>query len=197
MVTRHPGNHGGIGVALLSALFLLLQLPPSAQSAEQGYVEGLSTYPLREEPQFSAEPAMRLPVGQKLTILEEQQGWVKVRVGDRNGWMPTSVVGKEAPANLRLGPLQERMRELETGIGRLEDENRELKAENDELGKRVSSQAEDLEDVRRATSRARNMEKLKHIALGGGLVIFGWITGYALASAVHKPGGAKKKYIID
>jgi hypothetical protein len=152
---------------------------------------------LREEPQFSAEPAMRLPVGQELTILEEQQGWVKVRVGDREGWMPVSVVGNEAPANLRLGPLQERMRELETGIGRLENENRELKAENSELGEKVSSQAEDLESVRRATSRSRNMEKLKYIALGGGLVIFGWITGYALASAVHRPGGSKKKYIID
>jgi hypothetical protein len=163
-------------MALVYALLLLL--PVAAAAAEQGYVEGLSTYPLREEPQFSAEPAMRLPVGQELT-------------------MPVSVVGNEAPANLRHGPLQERMRELETGIGRLENENRELKAENSELGEKVSSQAEDLESVRRATSRSRNMEKLKYIALGGGLVIFGWITGYALASAVHRPGGSKKKYIID
>jgi hypothetical protein len=110
--------------------------------------------------------------------------------------MPTSVVGKEAPANLRLGPLQDRMREMTTGLGRLEGENKNLKKENAELAERVSSQAGDLEKVRQATSSTRNAQKLRLIALGGGLVIFGWITGYALASAVHRPG-SKKKYIID
>lgn len=177
-------------------LLLPLALAATAPAAEQGFVEGLSTYPLREEPQFSAEPAMRLPVGQELTILEEQQGWVRVRVGDRAGWMPTSVVGKEAPANLRLGPLQDRMREMESGIAKLERENRDLKEENAGLAESVSTQADDLEKVRRATSSTRNAQKLRLIALGGGLVIFGWITGYALAAAVHRPG-SKKKYIID
>ena len=198
MTTEMLKNRLRPALFLPASLFLVL-LPlfaPLLPAAEQGYVEGLSTYPLRDEPQFSAEPTMRLPVGQQLTILEEQQGWVRVRIGDRAGWMPTSVVGNEAPANLRLGPLQDRMRQMESGMANLEAENKQLKDENTDLANRVTSQAEDLEDVRRATSKTRNAQKLRLIALGGGLVIFGWITGYALAAAVHRPG-SKKKYIID
>jgi uncharacterized protein YgiM (DUF1202 family) len=179
-------------------LFVIL-LPlcvPAVPAAEQGYVDGLSTYPLRDEPQFSAEPTERLPVGQELTILETSEGWVKVRIGNRTGWMSSSVVGKEAPANIRLGPLQNRLRETESSMGKIEGENLKLLEENAELTSRVTSQAEDLEKVLQATSASRNAQKLRLIALGGGLVIFGWLAGYALAATVHRRKSAKK-YIID
>lgn len=181
-----------------SALFLAVFLGSLAAlpAAEKGFVSGLASYPLRDTPQFSAPAAARLPVGTALTILERKEGWVSVKAGEKSGWMPNSVIGTKAPPVIQLAPLQERAREAEARLGKLSRENDDFRERNESLAERAASLEAELEETRELTSGARNSRRLQGMALGGGLVLFGWITGYALAS---RSGQAKSKgkLIID
>ena len=181
-------------VTIVSAILLGFLATPLA--AETGFVAGLASYPLRDSPQFSAPAAARLPVGTGLTVLERKDGWVSVRAGKKSGWMPDSVVGGEAPAVVQLEPLQERTRAAEARVGKLSRENDGFRERNESLEERVASLVEDLDEARELASGARSSRRLQGMALGGGLVLFGWVTGYALAS---RSGQAKSKgrLIVD
>ncbi len=180
-----------LGVA---ALLLFCGSPLSA--AEGGYVVGLSTYPLRETPEFSSPAVARLPVGEKVTILEEREGWTLVKAKERSGWMPDSVIGRESPPALKLGPLQERVKKMDSRLSGLVEENKSLQQENVTLSEQAGALEKELEKARSRAAGARNLQRFSGVALGGGLVIFGWITGYALA-ATSRRRGAKQKYRID
>jgi len=180
-----------------SALLTIILVFPSAPvAAEKAFVAGLQTYPLRDTPQFSAPAATRLPVGTGLTVLERRDGWVSVRAGEDTGWMPDSVVGEKAPAVVRLEPLQERAGAAEARVGKLSRENDGFKERNESLAGRVASLEADLEEARGLASGARRSRRLQGMALGGGLVLFGWVTGYALASRSGQ-ARSKGKLIID
>jgi hypothetical protein len=167
-----------------------------AEAAEAGFVSGLNTFPLRDTPQFSAAPVARLPVGTRLSILENKDGWVRVRTGEEEGWMPDSVVSGEPPAGIQLGPLKAKAKEAEARFERVSLENSELKEKNSGLEERVAFLEEELEEVEDIVSGARTSRRLQGMALGGGLVLFGWLTGYALASRSGQPR-SKGKLIID
>jgi hypothetical protein len=177
-------------------LALLLGSPVAPLAAEAGFVAGLASYPLRDSPQFSAPAAARLPVGTGLTILERKDGWVSVRAGEKSGWMPNSVVGGKAPAVVQLEPLQERARAAEARVGKLSRENDGFKERNEGLAERVATLEEELEEVRGLASGTRSSRRLQGMALGGGLVLFGWVTGYALASRSGQ-SRSKGRLIID
>ncbi len=180
-------------VSLFTAL-LHTCLPPGA-AAQAAYVTGLQTYPLRDTPQFSSPAVERLSVGEKVTILEEQEGWIRIQSAKGAGWMPESVIGREPPPGLRLGPLQKRNKEIEENLAALAKEKNALQDENGKLGERVRTLEGELEEARSSVSWARALRRFGGMALGGGLVIFGWITGYALA-ALSRRRGTKPKYRI-
>ena len=138
----------------------------------------------------------RLDTGTRVLILEEQAGWIRVRAGDRTGWMPESVIGRTAPPSVQLGPMKSRMEQMESNLSSLGRENNMLRDENTALNEKVSTLRESLEKSERSADRTRNLQRTWDIALGGGLVIFGWITGYALASA-SKRKSSNRKYVID
>lgn len=179
-------------IVLLGALQFCTPLPAAA---ETGYVTGLQTYPLRDTPQFSSPAVERLPVGEKVTIVEEREGWIKVQSAKGAGWMPESVIGQEAPPALQLGPLQKRNREIESSLGTLAKEKNALLDENGILVEKVRTLEGEIEEARSSDSWARAFRRFGGMALGGGLVIFGWITGYALA-AISRRKGTKPKYRI-
>ncbi len=184
-------------IALTVGVTLALALAAApAGSAETGYIVGLNTYPMREAPQFSDPAVARITVGEKVTIIEKQSGWFRIRAGEKSGWMPESVVGFEAPAVIQVGPLRRKAEEMEGNLTRLVRENNTLKDENEKLLSQVTALGEDVEGYREKVAGARNYQRLSTIALGGGLVIFGWVAGFALASASRRKAG-KKKYRLD
>jgi len=182
-----------IPAGMTLALVLLAAAP--AGSADTGYVVGLSTYPIREQPQFSDPAVVRISVGKKVTILEKQTGWFRVRAGERTGWMPESVIGLKAPATVQVGPLRRKAEEMEGNLTRLVRENNTLKDENEKLLARATDLEEGVEMYRKKIAGARNYQRLSAIALGGGFVIFGWVAGFALAVASRKK--ARGKYRFD
>ncbi len=188
-------RRGALTVGLALALASALAAAP-AGSADAGYVVGLNTYPIREAPQFSDPAVARITVGDKVTILEKQNGWFRIRAGEKSGWMPESVVGLEAPATVQVGPLLRKAEEMEGNLTRLVRENSTLKNENEKLLSQVTDLGEEVEKYQKKIAGARNYQRLSTIALGGGLVIFGWVAGFALAVASRRKKG-KGKYRFD
>ena len=194
MKTHTAPARSTFAAALL--LTILLGAFPQHAAAEKGFVSGLQTYPLRDTPQFSAIAAARLSVGTQLEVMERKEGWVRVRAGEKAGWMPDSVVGKKAPAVVRLAPLQERAEEAEARLKRLARDNEGFNERNASLEERVAALQEELDEARELASGARSSRRLQGMAIGGAFILFGWVTGYALAS---RSGQAKSKgrLIID
>lgn len=190
-------KRGRPATTLSAALLVsLLFSVPAVQAAATGYVAGLRNFPLRDTPQFSASPIARLPVGTRVSILEEKDGWVRVKTGEGQGWMPESVISEETPAAVQLGPLQARVKETDARFEKISRENGELKEKNSGLETRVAVLEGELEEVEDLVSGARTSRRLQGMALGGGLVLFGWLTGYALASRSGQ-ARSKGKLIID
>jgi hypothetical protein len=182
-------------LALGLALVLVMAAAP-AGSADTGYVVGLNTYPIREAPQFSDPAVARATVGEKITILERQTGWFRIKAGEKTGWMPESVVGTDAPPAVLVGPLRRKAEEMEGNLTRLVRENSSLKNENEALLSQVADLGEGVETYQKKIAGARNYQRLSAIALGGGLVIFGWVAGFALAVASRRKE-VKTKYRLD
>lgn len=179
---------------LLSLAFAICAVLPAA--AGDGYVTGLKTYPLRDTPDYSAAATARLRLGDKLTVIEERAGWVRIEMGERAGWMPSSVIGSQAPQSVQVGPLRERMKEMEADLSRLAGENTALQEGNRNLSERAAALEKELEKSRQTVAGRKSDQRLWGIALGGGLVIFGWATGYALAIASRRKV-SRGKYLID
>lgn len=179
------------GAAALCAVALLTLAGAVLRAgAEEAWVVESEGYTLREAPKPGAKSVGSVKVGERVFVLGRAAGWIQVETGERRGWVTESGIGAEAPASLRLGPLQERVSGLEASVGRLEGERASLQEENRRLGERVAELEDALSRSRREAAEARTSGRLGVMALGGGLVILGWIAGYALA-ALRRRGGTR------
>lgn len=187
---------GSPGFPACAALLLLASLiAPLPLNAQNAYITGLQKYPLRDTPEFSAPATTRIAAGAGVRILERKAGWVMIKAGERTGWMPETVIGAEIPATVQLGPIRERMSSLEEDLERVAGENAGLREENRALAERAGTLEGELAKIRRAANSAQSHQKFWGVALGGGLVIFGWLAGYALAT-VSRRQSTKHKYKI-
>lgn len=180
----------------LFGLVALLALFSTAFAAESGYVVGLGSYPLRGNPQFSSPSIGRVRVGERVNIVERGSGWVRIEVGEKTGWVLESIVGRKPPAALQLGPLRARLKDLEVNLGEQLEENEVLREDSARLAERVAVLEKDLKKSQKIVAESRSYQRLWGIALGGGLVIFGWIAGYSLA-ALSRRRGSKRKYHLE
>ncbi len=167
-----------LGAAALAAF------PPAVPpvSAEEAWVVESEGWTIREGPKLGSKPLGSVRVGERVSVVGRAPGWVRVQAGDRTGWVTESGIGVEPPASLQLEPLRERLAQLEAGTGGLESERAALQAENLRLGSRVGELEQSLARARKDADEVRTSGRLGVLALGGGLVIVGWIAGFAFAS---------------
>lgn len=186
---RRGGFVPGLAAAAAALLLPLSALPARA---EEVYVVDVDSYTLREAPRGAAKATGRVKVGEKVFVVGRAEGWVQVETGDRKGWLAAQGVGAEPPASTRLGPLQERVGALETGVQELAAEKTALQEENARFSSRVGELEQSLARSRKEAADARAAGKTGAIALGGGLVILGWLAGYGFAAARRR--GASTRY---
>lgn len=165
-----------------------LLLIPRRVAAEEAYIIEMGGYTLRGAPKVTAAVAGRVKVGDKVFVTGRTSGWVQVETVDQKGWLSESAVGSELPASIRLGPIQERVSGLEVSLRNLEEEKKNLQEENVRLGSRVGELEKSYERARKEVADARASGRFREIALGGGLVIIGWLAGYAL----RRRGGSSR-----
>jgi hypothetical protein len=166
-----------------------LAVHPAA--AEEAWVVESEGWTLRDAPKLGGKPVGSVRVGEKVFVTGRAPGWVRVETGDRAGWVTESGIGADAPPSLQLEPLRERLAALEAGTSRLEGERAGLQEENARLGARVGELEESLARTRKDATDARASGRTGAVALGGGLVIVGWLAGYAFAALRRRGGGTR------
>lgn len=178
-----------MSTARLPALCLVaLLLLPVVVAAEEAFIVEMEGYTLRSAPKVSGLASGRVKVGTRVLVTGRTSGWVQVEAGDQKGWLSESAVGSELPASVRLGPVQERVAALETNLQTLEAEKKGLQEENARLGSRVGELEQSFARAKKEAVDARATGRFREMALGGGLVILGWLAGYAL----RRRGGSSR-----
>lgn len=177
------------------AICVLALSPPATILAEEVYVVEMTSYALRDAPKSSAKIIGRVRVGQKVAAPAREGGWVLLDTGEHRGWIPESGVGAEEPALARVGPLEERVAALESERATLASESRSLREERGRASSRVAALESELAQVRGDKASSRTMARVTAMALGGALVIVGWIAGWAFASRGRSRGGTR--YRLD
>ncbi len=158
-VTRRPW---------LVLLVLLL-----ARSASADYIDGQVQGHLRSGPGLEFRIMKILPAGTVVQRLGRDGEWVRVRLGDLEGWVPGAYVSPEEPASLALPKVREKLVSAEGRIAELDQKLAAQTAQLEELAA-LRARAESLqEDVSRLNAGAR----WKSLTAGAGIVLFGILIG--------------------
>ena len=142
----------GVAIALL---LWLLPAPPSA-AQERRWVGGELTLNVRTGPGTRYRIIAQVPTGEEVALLEERDGWARVRLaGGQEGWMPSSYLGRTPPPRRRLALLEAEVEELRERAEEAEAELASLRGIRAELEEQNAEQARELEELR---ARNRDLE---------------------------------------
>jgi len=147
-----------------SIFFLLLLLPAcmmasSQLHAQEVYVKDSLRVGVRTEPGNTATPISVVTTGMKLSIIERDGGYVKVRMESGvEGWIKATYVSDEAPAVIKLEELKTTYKELESKLGKqgqhvqaVELNNKNLNTEIEQLKQTNAELRVQLKDEMDAT----------------------------------------------
>ncbi len=125
-------------------------------------------------------------LGQKITVLEEADGWVKIRTdAGTEGWVLSRFVGYEVPYRIRFDALHKEYKEISEKRAAVEKENSRLTRENKEMAKRLNTgmgemtaQIEKLTKENRLLRDEVSNRLIKWFLTGAGVLFFGFFIGY-------------------
>ena len=105
---------------------------------------------LRSGPDVSNRIIAALPIGTKVTMISEEDGWAEVSLPDgRTGWTLARYLSDRPPWKFTAEKLAKEKERLESQISETESSNRELGQENDRLEKELASFNQDLEAAKK------------------------------------------------
>lgn len=101
---------------------------------------------LRSGPDVSHRIIAALPIGTRVTMVGEQDGWAEVSLPDgRTGWTLARYLSDRPPWKFTAEKLAKEKKRLQSQISEIESSNKELGQENDRLEKELASFNQDLE----------------------------------------------------
>jgi uncharacterized protein YgiM (DUF1202 family) len=129
---------------------------------------------LRTGPGMNHRITAFIPMGERVVeIIAENEEWAHVRLASgKEGWMRKSYVVNVKPSNLRLEALQRRHAELETKAARLEEENRTLKDQNEQISTSLSTKTSAMETLNRDFSELQKDADAKSFQMRKYLIFF-------------------------
>ena len=105
---------------------------------------------LRSGPDISHRIIAALPIGTKVTMISEEDGWAEVSLPDgRTGWTLARYLSDRPPWKFTAEKLAKEKERLGSQISETESSNRELGQENDRLEKELASFDQDLEAAKK------------------------------------------------
>jgi SH3 domain protein len=121
---------------------------------------------LRSGPDVSHRIIAALPIGTRVTMISEEDGWAEVSLPDgRTGWTLARYLSDRPPWKFTAEKLAKEKERLESQISEIESSNRELGQKNDSLEKELASFNQDLEaankDYEALKKGARNYSGLQ------------------------------------
>ena len=127
----------------------LLCLAPVALRAEPAWVKGEVRLNLRTGPSNEYRIIGGVQTGDRVEVLELGSDWTRVRVGDKEGWIPEGYLQETPTPGVLLEETQTRATELRAQVESLTSEAAKLKQENASLGERDGKQRSEIETLTR------------------------------------------------
>jgi len=179
---RGSSGSGRVAIRAAGLAVVLWMLPVGALAAEEPrWVGGDLTLNVRTGPGTRYRIIAQVPTGEGVTLLEEHDGWARVRLPNgREGWMPSSYLGPTPPPRRRLALLEAEVNELRERAERAEAELSSLREIRAELEQQNAEQARELEALR---TRNRDLEagaRWPYLISGAAILATGMLAGAIL-----------------
>lgn len=178
---------------LFSILFCLLSLGAFSQlpvlaTEEAGYLNDSIKIMLRSGKGADYRIIAMPTLGQKITVLEKAEGWVKIRTENgTEGWVLSRFVGYEVPYRIRFETLNQEHQKNSRERSVIDQENARLAKENREMAQRLKTEVGEMASkVEKLTRENRILRDevsnrlIKWFLAGAGVLFFGLLIGYAL-----------------
>ncbi len=158
---------------LIAALCLALLLGSSPASADRLYVSDTLRVGVRANPGSNDPALVVITTGASLEVLEERNGFVRVRTEHKvEGWVNSAYLTSEPPARLRLERLEKELKRLSAEASRLRGNATDLLADNERLNAQLTDL---LAENGQLHSRIAN----HYIAQAESRSRWGWLIGAA------------------
>lgn len=175
----------------IGCLFLGLFLGAGNVWAETVYVHDYLRLGVRTHPNSSEAAIAVVTTGDALTVLERQEGYLKVRAEDgTEGWVSDSYVSSEKPARLLLEQLQKssarneaKLKELETTLAESKEKNM---VSEKQLSALMGENAALKQQVSEYRHRADELTRKYAWAYEGLVVLIVLLFGFYLGVRWHK-----------
>lgn len=183
--------------------------------AQQMYVRDWIVIALRSAPKDSSRQVGQASTGDRLEVLEEMDGWSRVRLeGGLEGWTPSRFLSPKPPASTAVRQLEQRVAELQAELARVKgggetrgeapwhaltaasggllmtaEEAKAVQAEKEKTKADLAACLKRSEELEAENTRLKNSERLFFTFVGGLLVVLGVVIGVFIQLA----GGRSKK----
>jgi SH3 domain protein len=181
MTSMQAGCFAGPGRALVCALAIgLAGLMAEPARAASAWVKGEVRLNVRTGPSNEYRILSELHTGDKVDVLENGEGWTRIRSGDREGWVPEGFLQNEPPASALLADAQGKASELSGRVTALEAQTAKLGEENQSFSQRDASQRKEIETLTRENLELNAGAAWPERIVGAGILGTGMLIGWVI-----------------
>jgi SH3 domain protein len=181
MTWMQAGDSRGLIRALVCALAVgLAGLMAESARAASAWVKGEVRLNVRTGPSNEYRILGELHTGDKVDVLENGDGWTRIRSGDREGWVPEGFLQNEPPASALLADAQGKASELAGKVTALEAQTAKLGTENQSFSERDTSQRSEIEKLTRENLELKAGAAWPERIVGAGILATGMLIGWLI-----------------
>lgn len=147
--------------------------------AETVYVSGYREVLLRSGPSVEHRILAVLKTGNRMDAQREEGNYRLVTLPDgRQGYVLKNFLTAEAPPLRRVEQLTAKVESQEAELGRLRNENSQLKADNERLANDNLGHKRQLQQFRQDNANRQQDMRLWWFVAGAGVLLTGWLMGW-------------------
>jgi len=160
-------------------------LAASTAAAARSWVKGDVLLNVRTGPGPEHRPLGAITTGDPVEILEQANGWTRVRTRDsEEGWIPSGFLQEEPPAVVRLVQVESEATKLRQRVDELSKEAESLRAAQQQAAASVQEQSQEIERLS-AENAALQSDVIWPVMLTGATIL---LTGGLLGAWARGAG---------
>jgi SH3 domain protein len=193
-VARSPRGLAPAGRSIATALglasaLLALALAPAALHAAPAWVKGEVRLNLRTGPSNEYRIIGGVQTGDRVEVLELGNEWTRVRVEDKEGWIPGGYLQDTPTSDVLLEEAQARAAALKSELDELTSKTSKLEQENASLGERDGTQRSEIETLTRENLELKAGARWPEWITGAAILTAGMVMGWIL----HVTAGRRQR----
>jgi SH3 domain protein len=151
-----------------------------AAAAETAWIKDSISLNLRTGPSNEHRILTTVTTGDSVEIVERGEGWMLVRSGEIEGWMPAGFLQAEEPARVRLGRIDADTASLRDDLERTTREASELREQNGALADREAALQAEVARLGREVDQLRAGARWPEWIAGASILGVGLVLGVIL-----------------